>query len=110
MDQYLTVNGGTPSYTYLWSNGSSTQDLNNISSGTYAVTITDNIGCTASLTGIVISQPTAVTDTNSSSNVSCNGGNNGNIPVSVSGGTSPYNFIWSNASTTEDLANIGAGN
>jgi hypothetical protein len=42
----LSVNGGTPGYTYLWSNGATTQDLFNLAAGTYSVTVTDTKGCT----------------------------------------------------------------
>ncbi len=105
----LNISGGSPSYTYLWSNGATTQDLNGLSGGSYSVTVTDNIGCTAVQTSINISEPTALTVTNTSTNVSCNNGNNGTIPVTVSGGTAGYSYIWSNGATTEDLNNISAG-
>ena len=41
----LTVAGGTPQYTYQWSNGATSEDLNNLSSGNYNVIITDSRGC-----------------------------------------------------------------
>ncbi len=105
----LSVSGGTPNYSYSWSNGATSQDINGLAAGTYAVTVTDNLGCTATQTNLVVTQPTAVTVSNTSTNVSCNGGTNGTIPVTVSGGTSPYSYIWSNGTTTEDLNNIAAG-
>jgi hypothetical protein len=49
----LTISGGTPAYTYLWSNGATTQHLTNIPVGTYTVTVTDSFGNTASATAIV---------------------------------------------------------
>jgi gliding motility-associated-like protein len=105
----LSVNGGTPNYVYAWSNGANTQDISGLAAGNYSVTVTDNIGCTATQTNIVISQPTAITVTNTSANLSCNGSNNGNILVTVSGGTGAYTYQWSNGSTSEDLNNIAAG-
>jgi hypothetical protein len=43
----ITVSGGTPGYTFLWSNGANTEDLSNLSSGTYSVFVTDANGCTS---------------------------------------------------------------
>lgn len=49
----LTASGGTPGYTYLWSNAALTQDLVNLVSGTYTVTVTDASGCTSTLSASV---------------------------------------------------------
>lgn len=45
----LMISGGTPMYTYSWSNGSHAENLYNITAGTYTVTVTDINGCTATL-------------------------------------------------------------
>lgn len=52
----LSVSGGNPDYTFLWSNGEITEDLNNLSSGEYTVTVTDANGCSEILTVTVISE------------------------------------------------------
>lgn len=49
----LFVAGGTPGYTYLWSNMSTDQDPQNLVNGTYTVTITDNNNCIATATASV---------------------------------------------------------
>ena len=41
--------------------------------------------------------------------MSCSGGGDANIDVTVTGGTPAYDFLWSNGETTEDLTNISAG-
>ena len=103
----ITVNGGTSPYTYNWSNAAVTQDLNGIPSGSYTVTVTDNNGCTATLT-INISDAPAQTLTETHSNTTC-GQSNGSIDITVNGGTSPYTYNWSNAAATQDLNGIPSG-
>lgn len=104
----LTVAGGTPNYTYLWSNGANTEDLSGLNGGIYTVTVTDANGCTATLT-VVITQPVVLVVTGNGVNVSCFGGNNGSVNINVSGGTAPYFFNWNNGETSEDIYNLGAG-
>ena len=56
-DADITVSGGTSPYTYLWSNGSTNQDLANVASGNYTLNITDAKGCTTSLTVTITQAP-----------------------------------------------------
>jgi gliding motility-associated-like protein len=107
----LSVTGGTFPYNFLWSNGSTLQNLSNITSGNYSVTITDLNAC--SLTqNIPVSQPSFALNVNSASvnNVSCHGGNNGNITLNISGGSAPYSFVWNNGSSLQNQSNLIAGN
>ena len=60
----LSVSGGTPSYTFDWSNGQSTEDLNGLNAGIYDVLITDLNGCTQSVIVVIIDEPTATVSTN----------------------------------------------
>ena len=52
----LSVSGGSGSYTYLWSDGSTSQDLTSLSAGTYSVTVTDTWGCSET-TSVTITEP-----------------------------------------------------
>ncbi|WP_420388274.1 PKD domain-containing protein [Roseivirga sp.] len=104
----LSVSGGSVGYSYLWSNGATTQDLNNVVAGTYSVTVTDANGCTAS-TSVTITEPTALTLSSTQTNVSCKGDNDGSIDLSVTGGTGAYSFSWSNGATSEDISALVAG-
>ena len=89
----LTVTGGTSPYTYLWSNGAVTKDINNISAGNYSVTITDSHGCTVIVNAAVTQPAIALTGSiTSHSDVSVYGGNDGSVTVSGSGGISPYEY------------------
>lgn len=107
----LAVNGGTAPYSYQWSNGAVTQSLTNIAAGNYAVTVTDNNGCTVGVAAVSISQPAAALNGTASTtqNVSCNSGANGTINLTVTGGTSPYAYQWSNGATTQDLNSLFSG-
>ncbi|MFM6934720.1 MAG: hypothetical protein ACKOXP_04700, partial [Flavobacteriales bacterium] len=106
----LTVNGGTSPYTYAWSNSGTTQDIGNLSAGTYSVLVTDVNGCSSSLNGIVISSgPTAINVNSQITNVNCFGQSTGMIDLTVTGGISPYSYGWSNGATTQDPTNLSAG-
>ncbi|MBI2269236.1 MAG: hypothetical protein HYU69_02645 [Bacteroidetes bacterium] len=89
--------GGTGPYTYLWSTGGTTQNINPCPAATttYTVTITDNTGATATSTAIVTINP-VVTVTVNATNLTCNGSNDGSAQASGSSGTSPFTYNWSN--------------
>ena len=106
-----TPTAGTAPYTYAWSNGGNTSTITNVSAGSYAVTITDANGCMGTVSGIVVGNPGAPTASISNqNNVSCNGGANGSATVTATGGTSPFNYAWSNggsnATETGLMANV----
>lgn len=106
---YVTTQGGTPSYTFIWNNGTSTEDNLNVSAGNYRLTVVDSKGCSDSVTAVV-GQPTKLFVTlASATNVSCNGGIDGTVDITVGGGTLPYSFAWSNGQTGEDLVGIVGG-
>jgi hypothetical protein len=105
----VIASGGTTSYSYLWSNGSTASSISALTSATYTVTVTDHNGCTAN-TAITVSQPSLpLSAAPSHIDISCFGGNNGIASEIVSGGTSPYTFLWSNGATTASLSGLIAG-
>ncbi|RYE25584.1 MAG: T9SS type B sorting domain-containing protein [Sphingobacteriales bacterium] len=108
---YVSVTGGATPYSYLWSNGANTQDLTNVAAGTYRLTVTDNGGCTDTLTENVPVQSTSglVVTLDSVRTSSCPVSMDGGIFISVAGGTAPYNYIWSNGATTQDITGINPG-
>ncbi|MFN7012697.1 MAG: beta strand repeat-containing protein, partial [Bacteroidia bacterium] len=104
----LSVAGGTAPYAYLWSNGATTQNLNNIGSGSYSVTVTDSNNCIVTGTVTLTNPPILLLGSNST-NATCNGASTGAIDLIVQGGTAPYTYIWSNGAQTQDISNIPAG-
>ncbi|MFN0214305.1 MAG: SprB repeat-containing protein, partial [Saprospiraceae bacterium] len=110
----LTVSGGTPGYTYSWSNGATTQDLTNRPVGTYTVTVTDAASCTATISATITAAP-ALTLTTQVLDASCNGNMDGEISLTVSGGVPGYSYDWSNDGPDapdddpEDLVGLGTG-
>ncbi|CAF0787684.1 unnamed protein product [Rotaria sordida] len=118
----MTVTGGVAPYTISWTGPggfvSSSQDISSLCVGTYVATVTDANGCTASVT-MVLTGPTPLVSTGVQStytggfNISCNGGNNGSIDVTTTGGSGTYTFNWSGpggfSANTEDIANLYAG-
>ncbi len=107
---FVTVTGGTTNYTYAWSNSATTQDITGLNGGNYTITVTDANGCTVSDTAYVVNEPPVLVATlDSIVDVSCNGFGDGGVFISVTGGTTNYNFLWSNGVTTEDNPNIGGG-
>jgi len=105
----LSVSGGTAPYTYNWGNNITTQNRNNLSAGNYNVTVTDAAGCSKS-TSISISQPSnGMTIYGNVTDVSCNGGSNGAVNISVYGGNNPYTYSWTGGATTQDINSKAAG-
>ncbi|WP_445721141.1 PKD domain-containing protein [Flavobacterium sp.] len=89
--------GGSPPYTYIWSNGATTENLNNITSGNYSVIVTDSRGCTAVGQYTVFRPQPLVVNLTQSRSVNCtNGDVSNNFEVQISGGVPPYQINWSN--------------
>ncbi|MCC7245508.1 MAG: SprB repeat-containing protein, partial [Saprospiraceae bacterium] len=93
---------GTPPYTILWNNGSTSFNLFNLAPGFYSGTVTDANGCTA-VRNITITEPAlALTGTGSSTNANC--GLAGSATVTPSGGTAPYSILWSTGAVTNTIS------
>ena len=106
----LSLSGGDNPYSYNWNNLATSQNITNLHAGNYSVTITDNLGCTGTYSGVVsnttngfAANVSAITDEN------C-GNQNGGVNITVSGGIAPISYLWSNGATTEDITNVHSGN
>ena len=104
----LTTSGGTTPLSYNWSNGASSKDISGLAAGTYYLTVTDGNGCEETFNASV-SEPNPILINFSITDPLCNGGNNGSVDLTAVGGTAPYIYDWSNASTDEDLSGLVAG-
>ena len=111
----LTVNGGTPGYTFQWANSSGvvlpfmTEDLANISAETYTVVVTDANGCQDQLSQVINEPAAPLASSEVLTNINCFGDATGVIDPVISGGTTPYNYAWSNGSTAAINTGLIAG-
>ncbi len=103
----LNVSGTNP--TFLWSNNQQTSTATGLGPGEYTVLIFDG-ACSQELVGLEITAPPPIDiQLNAQVNISCFGGSDGALDLAVFGATPPYEFLWTNDSTSEDLADIPAG-
>lgn len=103
----ITPTTGTAPYSYLWSNGDTTQDLTNIPPGPYTLTLTDAFGCTRYHSLMVFDTLSIVLDT-LKNHTTC-GYSDGSIILTPSQGLAPYSFSWSNGTTSSSNTNLPAG-
>jgi len=102
------ASGGSQPYFYKWTNGSTTPIADSLPSGQYVITVTDVNECSSFLT-VNISDGNGPTLVPSVVNAHCKGSANGQASVSVSGGTAPYTYSWSNNSKTATASGLPAG-
>ena len=106
----LNVIGGTPAYSYLWSNGANSSSITGLAPSNYTVTITDSKAC-------IINQSVSIAPVNclnismtsSHTDITYNGLNNGTASVNPSGGQSPYSFSWSNGASGSSINDLAEG-
>ena len=102
---FITGLTGNPPYTYLWSNGATTDSIEDLINGTYDVTVSDNTGCVVNKLGTVLKVPTVGQAGVYVTQPSCFS-NNGSLSLIVSGGTAPYYFSGSNGTIIVQFDNV----
>ncbi len=100
----MTPAVGNLSYTWNDPSGQTTQQATNLAAGTYTCQINSSVGCTGTQTVTVSEIPGMIANFTTISDVTCNSGNDGNLTVSVSQGTTPYTYAWDNSSSTINIA------
>ena len=104
----LNVVGGTSPYQFIWDNGVVSEDLFNVSSGIYSVTVTDINNCSVDQVN-TISQPNdSIIIVDSIVDISCFGISDGYILLDVFGGTPPYSYLWSSGQNTSSISQLSA--
>jgi hypothetical protein len=107
---FTVVTEGTESmYTYNWSNGANTPNINGLTAGTYALTVTNASGCAATK-ATTLDAPSPLTAQVNASPASCSQASDGSIGVyNISGGSGNYSIVWNNGATAAVLNNVPAG-
>ena len=106
-----SASGGTPNYTYVWSNAAAGATASNLPAGIYTVTATDSKACAATATA-TITQPGSIVIAMSSTPVVCFGAGNGSVTANPTGGTLPYTYNWflnPGSSTASTVTSLAAG-
>ncbi len=105
----ISVDGGSPDYSYMWSNGFMEQDLVSVPAGNYTLVVTDDLGCTqeafysiTALQEIEVDYETVEVD--------CASGLGGEISLFIGGGLPNYTVDWSNSMQGETISGLSAGN
>jgi hypothetical protein len=107
----ITASGGNGPYDYLWSDGTTSQDLFGVPAGIYQVTVTDASGCVAVSSPFDLlpsAEPMQFTFL-SVTDVSCSGGTDGAVQVDVSGGVQPLLFVWNDLLFSKNLTAMPQG-
>lgn len=107
---YVQTAGETGNVAYLWSNSQTGQLATNLADGTYSVTCTDDLGCTATATKQVVETNYTASITSSAGPTTI-GGSDGYATVSCTNcpTADPNTYLWSNAQTTQTAINLAAG-
>ncbi|WP_157499418.1 SprB repeat-containing protein, partial [Flavobacterium beibuense] len=106
----VVINGGVQPYTYEWNTGATTDAISGLTAGTYYVTVTDDNGCIL-IQNFNISEPPAlaVGPATAQTDILCNGAATGSATIDVTGGTTPYSYLWSDGQTTATATGLTAG-
>ncbi|MBK8562064.1 MAG: HYR domain-containing protein [Saprospiraceae bacterium] len=104
----IAATGGTGDFTYNWSNGGTGATQDNLAAGSYTASATDANGCVSTIQ-VVISQPPVLVGNITASNETAVNANDGTAAVAMSGGLSPYTYLWNHNATTPSVTGLAPG-
>ncbi|MBI5220178.1 MAG: SprB repeat-containing protein [Bacteroidia bacterium] len=104
----VSVSGGTQPYRYAWTSGDTLATADSLAAGLYMLTVTDSLGCSASAMATVSNTNGPSITAHTIINATCFGSANGAINITVSGGATPYTFLWSNGAATQNISGLSA--
>ena len=105
----VTATGGHAPYTYQWSNAMSGNTASALAAGQYYVLVTDSKGCSDSISFNLASVSGPTISLQQSTNPNCYAATNGSLSIQISGGSAPYNILWTTSDTISTLNNLGSG-
>lgn len=104
----VSATGGSTPYFYGWSNGNNTASITAVLAGSYDVTVSDNNGCiSTNSAGIINSNGPSVSVT--AVNPLCFGNSDGSATLSISGGSTPYIYLWNNGAQSSAISGLLSG-
>ncbi len=108
-----SANGGTPPYSFVWSTGATgtglSHSVSQLPAGSYGVSITDQKGCLTQASQAISSPPLLVLEATNADTFLCPGESNAFIELGLTGGTLPYQLLWSNGATTAKVEDLASG-
>lgn len=104
----ISLENATPPYTFIWSNGETTETITGLDGGNYEVSATDANGCEVVLT-VIIEEPLVLNANATATDLTAINASDGTATANPTGGTAPYTFLWSNNETTGNINNLPLG-
>lgn len=101
--------GGTTPHKFTWSNEKVGSSVSELSAGNYTAYVTDANGCQASIPVTIVTDTPPIASISTISHVSCYSGSDGKATVNVSGGSTPYTYLWSNSQIGQQATGLAAG-
>ncbi len=104
-----SVLGGTAPYTYLWSNGATSEEIVGLAAGIYTLEVTDANGCSMNIEGVIEDIDCTIQGSLSGVDISCAAGQNGSALLDITAGVEPFDILWSNGMTGAVIEGLAAG-